>query len=129
MGSHIVNGEFQSDKYPTCPAGKVPLSVKDPSAQPFLWGYAQVHRPVDAEFSDDLEAALIAADYDPRLRIGDDPVHLGSSLRQRLEEVSGELAEAKAEVVSLRAQLAEVQRLVEELKRQASDDWARTVDL
>lgn len=27
MGEHIINGEFQSDKYPTCPRGKVPLSV------------------------------------------------------------------------------------------------------
>lgn len=25
MASHIINGEFQSDKYPTCPPGKVPL--------------------------------------------------------------------------------------------------------
>lgn len=30
MGSHLIDGEFQSDKYPTCPRGKVPLSVKDP---------------------------------------------------------------------------------------------------
>lgn len=63
MGSHIVNGQFQSDKYPSCPAGKVPLSVKDPSAQPLLWVYAQFHRSIDAEFSSDLEAALLAAGY------------------------------------------------------------------
>src|ERR1700679_2243357 len=61
MGAHIVNGQFQSDKYPTCPPGKVPLSVKDKRAQPFLWGFAQAHREVDAEFSDDLETALRAA--------------------------------------------------------------------
>lgn len=65
MGSHIVNGQFQSDKYPTCPPGKVPLSVNDRRAQPFLWGFAQAHREVDAEFSDDLEAALRAAGYSP----------------------------------------------------------------
>lgn len=65
MGAHIVNGQFQSDKYPTCPPGKVPLSVKDPTAQDLLWEYAQRRREVDAEFSDDLEAALKAAGFEP----------------------------------------------------------------
>lgn len=66
MGSHInQDGEFQSDKYPTCPAGKVPLSVKDRSAQDLLWTYAQRRRTVDAEFADDLERCLIAAGYKP----------------------------------------------------------------
>lgn len=65
MGHHIINGEFQSDKYPTCPAGKVPLSVNDTSAQDLLWEYAQRRRTVDAEFSDDLEAALNAAGFEP----------------------------------------------------------------
>ena len=65
MGSHIVNGQFQSDKYPTCPAGKVPLSVKDGTAQDLLWEYAQRRRVVDAEFASDLEAALRAAGYKP----------------------------------------------------------------
>ncbi len=63
MGSHIVNGQFQSDKYPTCPPGKVPISVKDPMAQALLWEYAQRRRVVDAEFADDLEAALQAAGF------------------------------------------------------------------
>lgn len=67
MGSHInAKGEFQSDKYPTCPAGKVPLSVKDKSAQDLLWSYAQRRRSVDAEFSDDLEAALLGSGHVPR---------------------------------------------------------------
>ena len=70
MGSHLIicadgKARWQSDKYPTCPAGKVPLSVEDPSAQPFLWAYAQVRRAVDQEFSDDLETALRAAGYTP----------------------------------------------------------------
>jgi hypothetical protein len=65
MGSHIVNGEFQSDKYPTCPPGKVPLSVKDPTAQDLLWEYAQRRRAVDAEFAFDLEMALAAAGFVP----------------------------------------------------------------
>lgn len=63
MGAHIVNGQFQSDKYPTCPPGKVPLSVRDVTAQDLLWEYAQRRRAVDAEFADDLETALTAAGY------------------------------------------------------------------
>lgn len=66
MGAHLIDGKtFQSDKYPSCPPGKVPLSVKDPAAQPLLWEYAQRHREVDAEFSDDLEEALRLAGYVP----------------------------------------------------------------
>lgn len=68
MGAHIdKDGEFQSDKYPSCPAGKVPLSTKDPTAQDLLWEYAQRRRPVDAEFSEDLEAALRAKGFVPPL--------------------------------------------------------------
>lgn len=69
MGSHLIDGEFQSDKYPTCPPGKVPLSVRDPMAVDLLWEYAQRRRSVDAEFSADLEAALIAAGFDPKRAI------------------------------------------------------------
>jgi hypothetical protein len=65
MGAHLIDGEFQSDKYPTTPRGKVPLSVKDKSAQDLLWEYAQRRRAVDAEFADDLEAALKAVGYTP----------------------------------------------------------------
>lgn len=65
MGSHLINGSFQSDKYPTTPSGKVPLSTKDPTAQNLLWQYAQRRRAVDAEFSDDLETALILDGYKP----------------------------------------------------------------
>jgi hypothetical protein len=65
MGVHLIGGEFQSDKYPTTPRGKVPLSVKDPAAQDLLWTYAQRRRSVDAEFSADLETALLAAGYVP----------------------------------------------------------------
>jgi len=69
MGSHIIDGEFQSDKYPTTPRGKVPLSIKDPSAQDLLWEYAQRRRSVDAEFSTDLETALKAAKYNPAYHV------------------------------------------------------------
>jgi len=65
MGDHLIDGEFQSDKYPTTPRGKVPLSVKDPMAQDLLWEYAQRRRSVDAEFSDDLETAIRSHGFDP----------------------------------------------------------------
>jgi hypothetical protein len=79
MGSHIINGQFQSDKYPTCPPGKVPLSVKDPMAQDLLWRYAQRRRKVDAEFAADLESALLTAGFNggkrpsPIIPMGDEP--------------------------------------------------------
>lgn len=60
---HIVGGEFQSDKYPTTPRGKVPLSVKDKTAQDLLWEYAQRRRSIDAQFADDLERCLRNAGY------------------------------------------------------------------
>jgi hypothetical protein len=63
---HIVNGEFQSDKYPTCPAGKVPLSTKDKTAQDLLWEYAQRRRTVDPEFSADLEICLLKHGSEPK---------------------------------------------------------------
>jgi hypothetical protein len=67
MGAHLVLIEggltFQSDKYPTCPPGKVPLSVKDPTAQDLLAEYARRRRVVDAEFSTDLEEALRLSGY------------------------------------------------------------------
>jgi len=66
MGAHINdNGEFQSDKYPTCPPGKVPLSVHDRTAQDLLWEYAERRRAVDEEFSDDLARALGVAGFEP----------------------------------------------------------------
>ena len=62
---HLIDGEFQSDKYPSTPRGKVPLSCKDPTAQDLLWTYAQRRRAVDAQFADDLETALKTAGYVP----------------------------------------------------------------
>jgi hypothetical protein len=66
MGAHLIDGQFQSDKYPTTPRGKVPLSVRDKTAQDLLWQYAQRRRVIDAEFADDLEAALKLAGYMPK---------------------------------------------------------------
>ncbi len=65
MGAHLIDGQFQSDKYPTCPRNKVPLSVRDRDAQDLLWEYAQRHKGIDAEFSADLETALREAGYNP----------------------------------------------------------------
>lgn len=65
MGSHIIDGQFQSDKYPETPRGLVPLKPTDPTAQDLLWLYAQRRRVVDAEFADDLEQVLRSAGYSP----------------------------------------------------------------
>ena len=54
MGSHIVDGKFQSDKYSWCKPGFVPLKITDKMTQAELWSYAQRRRSVDPEFSDDL---------------------------------------------------------------------------
>lgn len=66
MGEHLNSeGKFQSDKYPTCPAGKVPLSTKDPMAQDLLWEYSLRREKVDYEFSNDLRHALLNDEYNP----------------------------------------------------------------
>ena len=62
---HIIDGEFQSDKYPGTPRGFVPLKCSDPDAQPLLWQYAHAHREKDAQFSDDLLIALKMKGFDP----------------------------------------------------------------
>ena len=81
MGNHLINGEFQSDKYPTTPRGKVPLSCKDVTAQDLLWEYAQRRRAVDAEFSEDLEAALRLQGFSPLSEV---------SLNQAIERAAAE---------------------------------------
>lgn len=65
MGEHLIDDRFQSDKYPDCPRGKVPLSTKDPLAQDLLWKLAGRYERVDREFADDLRAALLIAGYVP----------------------------------------------------------------
>lgn len=77
---HLIGGEFQSDKYPTTPRGKVPLSVKDKTAQDLLWEYAQRRRSVDAAFAEDLEIALALQGYTPPLP------NPPKSLREQAEE-------------------------------------------
>lgn len=61
MSEHLIDGEFQSDKYPTTPRGLVPLSTKDPMAQDLLAEYARRRRAAghpDVAFSEDLDEAL-----------------------------------------------------------------------
>ena len=65
MGAHIIDGQFQSDKFPDCPRGLVPFKVTDPMAQDLLWKYANRRASIDPEFSDDLRSLLIKAGYDP----------------------------------------------------------------
>ena len=61
-----VTNEFQSDKYPWCPAGFVPLKVTDPLAMDLLSEYADRRKVIDAEFTRDLNEALLAADTPTR---------------------------------------------------------------
>ena len=60
MGDHLIDGQFQSDKYPWCEPNFVPLkiTVNDPNALKLLKKYAELRRPIDAEFADDLLEAI-----------------------------------------------------------------------
>ena len=102
MGAHLIDGEFQSDKYPSCPRGKVPLSTKDPDAQDLLWTYAQRHRRRDPEFADDLMAALEKDGFNPSsvaIMRSDEPVieALLEALRRIIRERDRLLAETGGE--------------------------------
>ena len=48
------NGKFQSDKYPDTPEDAVLLKLKDPAARAVLRLYAELRRPKDEQFADDL---------------------------------------------------------------------------
>lgn len=101
---HInADGQFQSDKYPTCPPGKVPLSVKDKTAQDLLWTYAQRRRAVDAEFADDLETCLKAEGYEPQALTMSSKILPGSRVR-----VTGDVAWE-----DIRGKFATVKRIAE----------------
>lgn len=56
--NHVIDGEFQSDKYPWCKRGFVPLKITDPNARKVLRLYAQLRRSVDSDFSHDLLEAI-----------------------------------------------------------------------
>lgn len=121
MGSHLnTDGEFQSDKYPTCPAGKVPLSVRDASAQDLLWTYASRREVVDAEFSGDLREALIAAGYQPPARLDPDdaadPEDSGLDAADGTDSTRG-ASPVVAAAEHLRATAVELRAAVGELRR------------
>lgn len=107
MAEHMIDGEFQSDKYPTTPRGKVPLSCKDPMAQDLLWEYAQRRREVDAAFSSDLETALRTQGYmplnepvpalDARHQQASDQCRAISHIAQTISDVHRDLAKVHAQ--------------------------------
>lgn len=56
---HInIAGEFQSDKYPWCAPGFVPLKITDPMAIDLLRTYARRRGSIDAGFREDLLKVL-----------------------------------------------------------------------
>lgn len=65
MGKHLIDGEFQSDKYPETPKGLIPLKLTDPMAQDLLAIYAYRRADKDKEFSEDLLKALRLKKYNP----------------------------------------------------------------
>lgn len=68
MGDHLTaKGKFQSDKFPTCPEGLVPLSTSDPMAQDLLCIYAWRRFIKDHGFTEDLLEALRADGFDPAM--------------------------------------------------------------
>lgn len=59
MGNHInEEGAFQSDKYPWCKPGFVPLKIGDPMATDLLIEYARRRKSVDEGFTSDLLSVL-----------------------------------------------------------------------
>lgn len=85
--THIINGEFQSDKYPTCPPGKVPLSVKDEMTQDLLWEYAVRRFKVDQGFCQDLQTALIHNGYEP---MGEGPESIIDARMDEIKKIAEE---------------------------------------
>jgi len=53
-----ISGTFQSDKYPWCHAGFLPIKISDPMAYDFLKYYALARKDIDSEFCRDLLEAV-----------------------------------------------------------------------
>ena len=69
---HITDeGKFQSDKYPWCSPGFVPLKLTDPMAQKLLWEYSVTRSEADKQFADDLQWCLLEAGFEPTLKKGE----------------------------------------------------------
>ena len=96
MTAHLIDGEFQSDKYPTTPRGCVPLKPSDPMARDLLAEYARRRRSVDAEFADDLEEALELKGYTGIGSMSDLLRRDMELLRKELERAWDKLAKAEA---------------------------------
>ena len=65
-GSHLIAGEFVSDKFPWSPIGFFPMKFTDKNAQPVLWQYAKVMDECDdSHCANDIRGALVAAGYEP----------------------------------------------------------------
>ncbi len=58
-------GVFRSDKYKWCPPGFLALKLTDVTAQPWIWGYAQLRGVIDQEFREDIHYALNKLGYRP----------------------------------------------------------------
>ncbi len=66
ISEHIDDGgNFQSDKYPWCAPGFVPLKLTDVMAQAPLMAYAQRRASVDLGFATDLMVCLAAQGFLP----------------------------------------------------------------
>ena len=65
MRSHIVNGKWQSDRYPTAPADTVPMLLTDPRWQDLIWIYAERWRQEDPVFTEELQEHLVRHGFDP----------------------------------------------------------------
>lgn len=63
--THIIDGQFQSDRHPTAPRDTVPLDVKEPRDQDLIWEYAERARVDDAGFADELQALLKSHGFSP----------------------------------------------------------------
>lgn len=100
MGEHIVNGEFQSDKYPWCKPGFVPMKFTDPMSHAGLWEYARVRESEDKEFSEDLRECLLKHGYNPE----DDPIHISHQQAKETEHERVQLAYCLGILIPLTAQ-------------------------
>ena len=80
-----ASGRLQSDRYPSVPAGKIPLSDRDPQALAPLLLYAALHRAAgkhgDTQFNGDVVDALIAQHGARKIADAVHPLLYAESLR------------------------------------------------
>lgn len=88
-----VSGTFQSDKYPWCPSGFVPLKLTDPMTWKPLCDYAVSRSMVDMEFTRDLIEAVRNAMNDAS---GSEWKRAGSTSDPKAEALRQKLRSAKS---------------------------------